>query len=176
MNIAVIAIPEIFLIYIPDVAVNGGLCTVYYSVLVTHMSSLEEASHFAKSRGPTLGRGTVTIDDCIPGVIVFIKKCQYILHRDFVESGLSILGLRHPALVIKRVESKASHVLICPVSLYCYMECRHELTSFSSPRLGAVLFKSDIHTIVGNAIIIFQSIPEARSRLEASSSIRQANP
>ncbi|MCJ1437321.1 hypothetical protein MMC27_006708 [Xylographa pallens] len=82
------------------------------------MSSLEEASHFAKSRGRTLGRGTVTIDDCIPGVIVFIKKCQYILHRDFVESGLSILGLRHPALVIKRVESKASHVLICPLTTF----------------------------------------------------------
>jgi len=82
------------------------------------MSSLEEASHFAKSRGTSLGRGYVSIDDCVPGVIVFIKKCQYIFHQDFVESRLSILALRHPALVIERVESKASHVLVCPLTTF----------------------------------------------------------
>ena len=108
------------MIYIPDIVANVDTWRIIlYCVALTHMSSLEEASHFAKLRGTTLGRGYVTIDDCIPGVIVFIKKCQYIFHLDFVESGLSISGLRHPALVIKRVESKASHVLICPVSRYC---------------------------------------------------------
>jgi hypothetical protein len=54
--------------------------------------------------------------DCHPSYILYLKKKEHILHDDFIESGLHIDALAHPALVIRKESQKPSHVRICIVS------------------------------------------------------------
>ncbi|MCJ1244394.1 hypothetical protein MMC30_001592 [Trapelia coarctata] len=52
--------------------------------------------------------------DCRPGYILFIKKSKQVLYDDFLESGMDVKALKHPALVIAQVDD--SRVVVCPLT------------------------------------------------------------
>ncbi len=85
------------------------------------------------AHGFSVSRGTSVLpSDCHPGFILYLKRKEWILYDDFVESGLQTDGLAHPALVIRKETSKPSHVKICIVGdRYCHMIWGAELTGIS---------------------------------------------
>ncbi|MCJ1475410.1 hypothetical protein MMC13_004072 [Lambiella insularis] len=64
---------------------------------------------------PSNSRGNVTITDCHPGLILFLKKPSLIPPPHLHACHLPLAGLQHPALVIRRQTHNPNHVLICPV-------------------------------------------------------------
>ncbi|MCJ1410879.1 hypothetical protein MMC19_004966 [Ptychographa xylographoides] len=82
------------------------------------MSSLSEAGHPENSRGSVIPRSRVTISECQPGYILFIRKHEDVLLQDHIESQIPREGLHHPALVISVQRSMRSHVLVCPLTTF----------------------------------------------------------
>lgn len=69
-------------------------------------------------------RTSILPSDCRSSCILYRRKKEHILFDDFIESGIQIGGLAHPALIFRKEIHKPSYVRIYITSgnQYSHME------------------------------------------------------